>query len=78
MHELTILKLQKSKKKRLLTQLSVQKATGPDGIGNWVLKHCSNTLCKPLTVLLNKSLADGVFPRTWELTNVSPVYKKGS
>ena len=30
--------------KRLLTQLSVHKATGPDGIGNWVLKHCSNTL----------------------------------
>ena len=45
--------------KRLLTQLSAHKATGPDGIGNWVLKHCSNTLCKPLTVLFNKSLADG-------------------
>ena len=64
--------------KRLLTQLRAHKATGPDGIGNWVLKHCSNTLCKPLTVLFNKSLADGVFPRTWKLANVSPVYKKGS
>ena len=64
--------------KRLLTQLSMHKATGPDGIGNRVLKHCSNTLCKPLTVLFNKSLADGAFPRTWKLANVSPVYKKGS
>ena len=64
--------------KRLLTQLNAHKATGPDGIGNWVLKHCSNTLCKPLTVLFNKCLADGVFPRTWKLANVSPVYKKGS
>ena len=47
-------------------------------IGNWVLKHCSNTLCKSFTVLFNKSLADGVFPRTWKLANVSPVYKKGN
>ena len=28
--------------------------------------------------MFNKSLADGVFPRTWKLANVSPVYKKGS
>ena len=31
--------------KRLLTQLSVHETIRPDGIGNWVLKHCSNTLC---------------------------------
>ena len=66
------------KVKLLLTQLSVHKATGPDGIGNWVLKHCSNTLCKSFTISFNKSLADGVFPRTGKLANVSPVYKKGS
>ena len=64
--------------KRLLTQLGVHKSTGPDGIGNWILHHCSDSLCKPLTALFNKSLADGVFPRTWKLANVCPVYKKGN
>ena len=60
--------------KRLLTQLGVHKSTRPDGIGNWILHHRSDSLCKRLTALFNKSLADGVFPRTWK----RPVYKKGN
>ena len=27
---------------RLLSKLNVHKSTGPDAIGNWVLKHCSS------------------------------------
>ena len=59
-----------------MAQLGVYKSTGPDGIGNWILHHCSDSLCKLLAALFNKSLADGVFPR--ELANVCPVYKKGN
>ena len=64
--------------KRLLSKLNVHKSTGPDAIGNWVLKHCSSSLCKPLTALFNKSLSDGIFPSVWKQANVCPVFKKGS
>ena len=63
---------------RLLSKLNVHKSTGPDAIGNWVLKHCSSSLCKPLTALFNKSLSDGIFPSVWKQANVCPVFKKGS
>ena len=63
---------------RLLSLLNVHKSTGPDAIGNWVLKHCSTSLCKPLTAVFNKSLCDGIFPSVWKQANVCPVFKKGN
>ena len=63
---------------RLLSKLNVHKSTGPDAIGNWVLKHCSSSLCKPLTALFNESLNVGIFPSVWKQANVCPVFKKGS
>ena len=62
---------------RLPSQLNANKSTGPDGIGNWVLKHCSKSLSIPLTILFNKSLRDGIFPSVWKQANVCPVFKKG-
>ena len=56
----------------------MHKSTGPDAIGNWILKNCSNILCKPLVTLFNKSLTEGVFPSLWKQANVCPVFKKGS
>ena len=63
---------------RLLSKLNVHKSTGPDAIGNWVLKHCCSSLCKPLTALFNESLSVGIFPSVWKQANVCPVFKKGS
>ena len=63
---------------RLLSWLNVHKSTGPDAIGNWSLKNCSNTLCKPLVTLFNKSLTEGVVPSLWKQANVCPVFKKRS
>ena len=62
---------------RLLSQLNANKSTGPDGIGNWVLKHCSSSLSIPLTTLFNKSLRDGIFLSVWKQANICPVFKKG-
>ena len=63
---------------RLLSHLNVHKSTGPGAIGNWVLKHCSTSLCKPLIAIFKKSLSDGTFPSIWKQANVCPVFKKGS
>ncbi len=62
--------------KAILSHLNTSKANGPDGISNRVLKECADSLAVPLTDLFNKSMNEGVFPRLWKLSNVSPVYKK--
>ncbi len=59
-----------------LKHLNVSKATGPDGIGNKLLRECADSLAIPLTDLFNKSMSDGIFPDTWKLSHISPVYKK--
>ena len=60
---------------RLLKSLNIGKATGPDGIGNRLLKECADTLAVPLTDIYNKSMNDMIFPEDWKLSH-SPVYKK--
>ena len=63
---------------KLLSLLSPHKSTGPDGIGYWVVKNCSHTLAKPLSISFNKLLDNGVFPTAWKTANVCPVHKKGN
>ena len=63
--------------KKILETLEIEKASGPDNIGNRILKSCSSSLAFPITVIVNKSLKDGKFPKQWKLSNVVPVYKKG-
>ncbi len=50
--------------------------TGPDGIGNRLLRECADSLAIPLTDIYNKSMNDMVFPTEWKLSHISPVYKK--
>ena len=53
------------------------KATGPDGIGNIILKNVAKSIYKPLSNLFNYSLRHTEFPSAWKLAHVSPVFKKG-
>ena len=32
---------------------------------------------KPLCILMNRSFDEGIFPDTWKLANVIPIFKKG-
>jgi hypothetical protein len=40
--------------------------------------HIQEAVGQPLTAIFQKSLQSGVFPQDWKLTNVTPIYKKGS
>jgi hypothetical protein len=42
------------------------------------LKEITNEISYPLTIVLSKSLEEGLIPEDWKLANVSPVFKKGS
>ena len=42
------------------------------------MKFISSVIVTPVTMLFNRSLAEGSVPLDWKLTNVSPIFKQGS
>ncbi len=61
-----------------LTKLNTKKATGPDNIGNLLLKRCAPSISRVLTRIFNLSLSLGEFPQSWKIANIVPIHKKGS
>ena len=62
---------------KVLDVINVNKTPGPDGISPRVLKEAKNQICKPLSIIFNKSFNSGKVPDDWKLANVTPIQKKG-
>jgi hypothetical protein len=62
--------------KDLLSILDMNKAYGPDNISLKVLKEAAPAIVNSIMRLFNLSLLKGVFPTSWKLSNVVPIYKK--
>ena len=62
---------------KLLNNLNIHKAPGPDGLSARVLKECSSEIAPILACIYNESLAQGAVPDDWRQANVAPVFKKG-
>ena len=62
---------------KLLNNLNIHKASGPDGQSARVLKECSSEISPVLALIYNESLAQGTVPDDWRQANVAPVFKKG-
>ena len=60
-----------------LSQLNVYKAAGPDKIPAIILKQCRNVLCKPLSILFNKSITSSELPQDWKDADILPIFKSG-
>ena len=52
------------------------KAPGPDGLPSTLFKVCDTRFVNHLTLLFNKVLNAGVFPKAWSLGNIKPFTKK--
>ena len=63
--------------RKILRNLDVKKASGPDGIPPIVLKKCAPELTPILCRLFKLSYSHGIFPDTWKFAHVQPVPKKG-
>ena len=63
---------------KLLANLKVGKASGPDDIPTRALRELAQELAPPLSFIFNQSLTSGVIPDDWKNANVSPIHKKGS
>ena len=61
----------------VIVNLDPNKASGPDLISNKMIKNVSRAIVKPLCILFNRSLREGVFPDIWKLGNLVPLFKKG-
>lgn len=62
---------------KLLTNLDVNKATGPDGVPTRLLKETAHQVAAPLKYIFQKSLDTGMVPGDWKKATVCPIHKKG-
>ncbi|KAI0214340.1 hypothetical protein LSAT2_000582, partial [Lamellibrachia satsuma] len=61
----------------ILDSLKHKPSCGNDGISTKLLKAIKQEICKPLTIIINQSLATGIFPDPLKIAKVIPLYKKG-
>ena len=63
--------------KKVITNLKGKHSSGYDGISNHLLKLICHSICKPLSIICNRSMNEGVFPTSMKLAEILPLYKKG-
>ena len=61
--------------KKVIINLDLSKASGPDCIPVVVLKNCEPDLSYRLAELFNKCLKESCFPDCWKVLSVDPVFK---
>ena len=61
--------------RKVVMNLDLSKASGPDCIPVVVLKNCEPELSYILTELFNKCLKESCFPDCWKVSSVVPVFK---
>ena len=62
---------------KLLADLDVTKATGPDDIPSRILKMGAAEIAPALTTIFRRSLETGSLPDDWRRAYISPIFKKG-
>ena len=60
----------------IIYALNSMKAHGHDDISISMLKTCAGAVSKPLNLIYERCLSEGIFPSIWKYANVQPVHKK--
>lgn len=63
---------------KLLKDINISKAVGPDALPNKALKLAADTIAPMLTTIFQQSIDTGNLPSDWKKANVTPLFKKGS
>ena len=61
----------------ILENLVLGKASGPDVLTTYILKHCASEIAPILEMFFTQSLNTSTLPEDWLTANITPVYKKG-
>ena len=62
---------------KILKNIYIHKAMGPDGIPNILLKTCAEEISYGLSAIFQYPLDTRTLPLDWRNANVTPVFKKG-
>ena len=62
---------------KLLQDIKIHKAPGPDTIVPRLWHDFAHILAEPLVEIFNKSLETSDVPHDWQTANVVPIFKKG-
>ena len=61
-----------------LKSLKADSSMGPDSLHPYLLRECASVLAYPLHKLFTLSMNSSTLPAIWKVSNVSPIFKKGS
>ena len=59
----------------IIDKLPSKASSGVDGISPILLKHIKNEISRPVTLILNQCLTNGVFPDKLKIAKVVPIHK---
>ena len=59
-----------------IKNLNHNKASGPDNMHSFLLKHYAKAFAIPLTLIITASLTNNQLPIQYRLANVTPLFKK--
>ena len=61
---------------KIINKLDANKSHGHDMISIRMLKICGKSICKPLKMIFQDCIENGVYPLEWKKANVVPAFKK--
>ena len=62
----------------ILVSLNANKAAGPDGVENRILKECAEEMSPSLQTIFRRSIDQGEVPGQWKVAHIVPIHKGGS
>ena len=75
---MTFKTINETDKHNVIKSLKNGKAAGPDKIPKTIIKDVKHLITKPLTMISNFSLTNGVFPDIWKISRTTPTLKSGA
>ena len=62
---------------KIIAKPDPNKADGHDKISIRMIKICSTSIFKPLRLIINHCIDNGIYPCEWKKANVVPIHKNG-
>ena len=74
-HTFTFRKINQKEVENILRKMKRSRSCGVDGISSEMIKPVIKIIAPALTVLINRSLTDGIFPNIYKCAKVIPIFK---
>ena len=62
----------------IINDIKPKTSSGVDGLSNKLLKYISKSVIKPITLIINQCLKNGIFPDKLKIAKIIPLHKKGN